>query len=41
MATDNMKTAFRLPIGVNKDFIRDLIWLHQQQQHQKITNQRQ
>ena len=41
MATDNMKTAFRLPIGVKKDFIRDLIWLHQQQQHQKITNQRQ
>ena len=36
-----MKTAFRLPIGVKKDFIRDLIWLHQQQQHQKITNQRQ
>ena len=31
-----MKTAFRLPIGVNEDFITNLIWQHhQQQQHQK------
>ena len=36
MAANNVKTAFRLPSGVNKDFIRNLIWQHrQQQQHQK------
>ena len=33
-----MKTAFRLPSGVNVDFNRNLIWQHhQQQQHQKIS----
>ena len=36
MAADNVKTAFRLPIGVNEDFITNLIWQHhQQQQYQK------
>ena len=38
MAADNVKTTFRLPIGVNQDLIRNLIWQHhQQQQHQKIS----
>ena len=38
MAADNAKTALRLPSGVNKDFISNLIWqYHQQQQHQKIS----
>ena len=32
MAADNVKTAFRLPSGVNEDFISQH---HQQQQHQK------
>ena len=42
MAADNVKTAFRLPSRVNEDFIRNLIWLLQQQQkHQKIINQQQ
>ena len=36
-----MKTAFRLPSGVNEDFIRNLIWQHQQQQHQKNISQQQ
>ena len=40
MVADNVKTVFRLPSGVNKDLIRNLIWqLHQQQQHQKNINQ--
>ena len=40
MVADNVKTAFRLPSGVDKDLIRNLIWqLHQQQQHQKNINQ--
>ena len=33
MTADNVKTAFRLPCGVNEDFIRNLIWQHHQQQH--------
>ena len=38
MAANNVKIAFRLPSGVNEDFIRNLIWQHQQQQqHQKIS----
>ena len=42
MAAGNVKTAFRLPSGVNEDFIRNLIWQHhQQQQHQKNINQQQ
>ena len=42
MSVDNAKTAFRLPSGVNEDFIRNLIWQHhQQQQHQKNINQQQ
>ena len=42
MAANNVKTVFRLPSRVNKDFIRNLIWQHhQQQQHQKNTNQQQ
>ena len=36
MVADIVQTAFRLSIGVNKDFITNLIWQHhQQQQHQK------
>ena len=30
MAGDNVKTAFRLPGGVNEDFTRNLIWQHEQ-----------
>ena len=42
MAANNVKTAFRLPSRVNKDFIRNLIWQHhQQQQHQKNIKQQQ
>ena len=41
MAADSMKTAFRLPNGVNEDFIRNLIWQHQQQQQQENINQQQ
>ena len=35
MAADYVKTTFRLPSGVNEDFIRNLIWQHQQQQQQE------
>ena len=38
MAADIVKTAFRLPIGVNEDFITNFIWQHHQQQHQKIIS---
>ena len=42
MASDNVKTAFRLLSEVNEDFIRNLIWEHrQQQQNQKNINQQQ
>ena len=42
MAANNVKTAFRLSSGVNQDFIRNLIWQHQQQQqHQKNIKQQQ
>ena len=41
MAANNVKTAFRLPSGVNEDFIRNLIWQHQQQQQQENVNQQQ
>ena len=41
MAANNVKTAFRLPSGVKEDFTRNLIWQHQQQQHQKNINQQQ
>ena len=38
-----MKTAFLLPIRVNEDFIRNLIWQHHQQQllHNNINQQQQ
>ena len=36
MAANNVKTAFRLPSGVNEDFIRNLIWQHQQRSSKKI-----
>ena len=32
MAANNVKSAFRLPSGVNEDFFKNLIWKHQQQQ---------
>ena len=35
MAANNVETAFRLPRGANKDFIRNLLWQHQQQQQQQ------
>ena len=35
MAADNVKTAFHLPGQFNENFIRNLIWQHQQQQHQR------
>ena len=42
MGANNAKTAFRLPSGVNEDFIRNLIWQYQQQQqHQKNIKQQQ
>ena len=41
MAANNVKTAFRLPNWVNEDFIRNLIWQHQQQQQQENINQQQ
>ena len=42
MAADNVKIAFRLPSGVNEDFIRNLIWQpQQQQQHQENNHQQQ
>ena len=41
MVADNVKTAFRLPSGVNEDFIMNLIWQHQQQQQQENINQQQ
>ena len=43
MAAANMKTAFLLPIRVNEDFIRNLIWQHHQQQllHNNINQQQQ
>ena len=34
-----METAFRLPSGVNEDFIRNLLWQHHQQQQQLENNQ--
>ena len=40
MAADNVKIAFRLPGGVNEDFIRNLIW-QPQQQHQENNQQQQ
>ena len=42
MTCDNVKTALRLPRGVNEsDFIRNLIWQHQQQQYQNNSSQQQ
>ena len=38
MAANNVKATFRLHSGVNEDFIRNLFWQHQRQQHQKSTN---
>ena len=43
MAADNVKTAFHLPSGVSKDFMRNLIWQHhhQQQYHKYNISQQQ
>ena len=42
MAADNVKTDFRLPSGINKDFIRNLLWQYEQQkQLQENINQQQ
>ena len=41
MAAGNVETGFCLPSEVNKDFIRNLIWQHQQQQQQKNNQQQQ
>ena len=40
MAANKVETAFRLPSGINGDFIRNLLWQHlQQQQQQENINQ--
>ena len=40
MAANKVETAFRLPSGINEDFIRNLLWQHlQQQQQQENINQ--
>ena len=43
MAADNVKTAFCIPKGINKGFIRNLIRQQQKEekQQQKIINQKQ
>ena len=41
MAANNVETAFCLPSGINKDFMRNLLWPHYQQQQQENINQRQ
>ena len=41
MVADNVKTAFRLPSGINEDLIRNLVWQHQQQQQHENINQQQ
>ena len=41
MAANNVKTAFRVPSGVNEDFIRNLMWQHRQQQQRENINQQQ
>ena len=42
IAANNVETAFRLPNEINEDFIRNLIWQHQQQQQQQENvNQKQ
>ena len=39
MAANKVETAIRLPSGVNKDFMRNLLWQHLQQQQQENINQ--
>ena len=39
MAANKVETAFRLPSGVNEDFIRNLLWQLLQQQQQENINQ--
>ena len=42
MAGKNVETAFHLLSGVHKDFFRNLLWQHQQQQQeQENINQQQ
>ena len=41
MAANNVETAFLLPVGVSKDFMRNLLWQHQQQQQQENINHQQ
>ena len=41
MTANNVETAFRLLSGVKKDFIRNLLWQHHQQQQQENINQQQ
>ena len=38
MTANNAETTFRLPSGVNKDFIRNILWKHQHQQQQQQEN---
>ena len=39
MAVSKVETAFRLPSGVNEDFVRNLLWQYLQQQYQENINQ--
>ena len=39
MAANKVETAFRLPSGVNEDFIRNLSWQHLQKQQQENISQ--
>ena len=39
MAANKAETAFRLPIGDNEFFIRNLSWQHLQKQQQENVNQ--
>ena len=41
MAAENVKTAFRLPSGVNEDFIKNLLLQHHQQRQQQENINRQ
>ena len=38
MAANKVEAAFRLPSGVNEDFIRNVLWQHLQQQQQQNIN---
>ena len=39
MAANKVEAAFRLPSGVNKDVVRNLLWQYLEQQQQENINQ--